>query len=165
MARNGMQWHGMQWDTDLPPNKNNSRVLKIFTPLPNLGIFLQILWTSSGKIASPLLRPISKFLTLHNRFFSKIFDPSSNIVEVTRTVLNFLIFFYDKISQAQKSTNLLTVNKIKNTYKKHLRGKMLLIRYLRFMPLVSCAFMLLVFLVLLVLLVLLCAFCAWEILS
>ena len=34
--------------------------------------------------------------------------------EVIRTVLNFLFFFfYDKISQAQKSTNLLTANKNK----------------------------------------------------
>ena len=29
---------------------------------------------------------------------------SSNINEVIRSVLNFLIFFYDKISQVQKST-------------------------------------------------------------
>ena len=29
---------------------------------------------------------------------------SSNIVEVIRTVLNFLFFFNDKISQPQKST-------------------------------------------------------------
>ena len=53
---------------------------------------------------------------------------SGNINEVIRTVLNFL-FFYDKISQAQKSTNPLAANENKkNVYKKHLRGKKLLIR-------------------------------------
>ena len=40
------------------------------------------------------------------------FLPSSNINAVIRTVLNFF-FFYDKISQAQKSTNPLTANKNK----------------------------------------------------
>ena len=33
-----------------------------------------------------------------------LFHRSSNINEVIRAVLNFLFLFYDKISQAQKST-------------------------------------------------------------
>ena len=47
---------------------------------------------------------------LREQFYAQ---SSSNIVEVIRTVLNILFFFYDKISQAQKSTNPLTVNKNK----------------------------------------------------
>ena len=45
---------------------------------------------------------------------------SSNINEVIRSVLNFLIFFYKKISQVQKSTKPLTANKNKKMCtKKH----------------------------------------------
>ena len=47
---------------------------------------------------------------LREQFYAQ---SSSNIVEVIRTVLNILFFFYDKISQAQKSTNPLTANKNK----------------------------------------------------
>ena len=47
---------------------------------------------------------------LREQFYTQ---SSSNIVEVIRTVLNILFFFYDKISQAQKSTNPLTANKNK----------------------------------------------------
>ena len=36
---------------------------------------------------------------------------SSNVNEVIRLVLNFLIFFYKKISQVQKSTKSFTANK------------------------------------------------------
>ena len=38
---------------------------------------------------------------------------SSNVNEVIKTVSNFFFFFYEKISQIQKSTNLLTANKNK----------------------------------------------------
>ena len=41
------------------------------------------------------------------------FINSSNINEVIRSVLNFLFFFYKKISQLQKSTKPLTANKNK----------------------------------------------------
>ena len=40
-----------------------------------------------------------------------LYEDSSNINEVIRTMLNF--FFSDKISQSQKSTNPLTANKNK----------------------------------------------------
>ena len=36
---------------------------------------------------------------------------SSNMNEVIKTVLNFLLFFYEKILQVQKSTKPLTANK------------------------------------------------------
>ena len=36
---------------------------------------------------------------------------SSNINEVIRSVLNYFFFFYEKISQAQKSIKPLTANK------------------------------------------------------
>ena len=49
---------------------------------------------------------------------------SNNVIEVIRPILNFLFFFYKKISQAQKSAKPLnSEQKIKNTHKKHLRGK------------------------------------------
>ena len=74
---------------------------------------------------------------------------SSNIVEVIRTVLNFLFHFFmirfHNNKKAQKLTNLLTANKNKkNRYEKHLRGKKLLICYSHFMLLFSYAFMLFV---------------------
>ena len=50
----------------------------------------------------------------------RCFSDSSNINEVIKSVLNFLFFFYKKISQVQKSTKPLPANKIKNVYKKHL---------------------------------------------
>ena len=37
-------------------------------------------------------------------FYLRVFFDSSSINEVIRPVLNFLFFFYDKISQALKST-------------------------------------------------------------
>ena len=121
-------------------------------------------WRSSSQ-KTPEVLPSKyhrwEFLTFD---FKKSFNKfSSNIAEVTRTVLNFL-FFCDKISQAQRSTNPLTANKNKkNMYKKHLTGKKLIIRYLRFILLLSCTFMLFVLFVLLVLLVLFCAFlCLWN---
>ena len=46
---------------------------------------------------------------------------SSNINEVIRPVLNFLFFFYDKISQVQKSTK--KHQKAPKSIKKHLSGK------------------------------------------
>ena len=56
---------------------------------------------------------------------------SSNINEVIRAVLNFLLFFYEKISHTQKeqksnqgkAQNANKRTKIKNALKKHLRGK------------------------------------------
>ena len=47
----------------------------------------------------------------NNRVVNIHIDKSTNIVEVIRTVLNF--FFYDKISQAQKSTK--STKSTKNT--------------------------------------------------
>ena len=55
--------------------------------------------------------------------YSKYAKFSSNIVEVIRKVFNFYFFFYDKISQAQKSTNLLTANKHKKLRIKTFRRK------------------------------------------
>ena len=46
---------------------------------------------------------------------------SGNINEVIRPVLNFLFFFYDKISQVQKSTK--KNQKAPKSIKKHLSGK------------------------------------------
>ena len=40
---------------------------------------------------------------ISNNTFSPSYYTSSNINEVNRPVLNFLIFFYDKISQVQKA--------------------------------------------------------------
>ena len=75
---------------------------------------------------------------------------SSNIKEVIRAVLKFLLSFYEKISHAQKSTkstkehkkaqkrnqtkgqNANKRTKIKNVLKKHQRGKSSLFVYLRF---------------------------------
>ena len=49
---------------------------------------------------------------------------SSNINEVIKTVLNFLLFFYEIILQLQKSTKPLTANKNKkNAYKKTSKRK------------------------------------------
>ena len=71
---------------------------------------------------------------------------SSNINEVIKTVLNVLLFFYEKILHAEKSTKKHQMHKkhknitkqkhkyankrtkIKNTLEKHLRGKRPLIR-------------------------------------
>ena len=68
---------------------------------------------------------------------------SSNINEVIKRVLNFLLFFYEKILHTPKSTKKHKKHKsitkqkhkyankrikIKNTLKKHLRGKKSLIR-------------------------------------
>ena len=62
---------------------------------------------------------------------------SSIINEVIKSVSNFLLFFYEKILQVQKSTKPLTANKnlTKKAYKKHLREKKSLIRLFVF-----CAF-------------------------
>ena len=61
---------------------------------------------------------------------------SSIINEVIKSVSNFLLFFYEKILQVQKSTKPLTANKnFKKAYKKHLREKKSLIRLFVF-----CAF-------------------------
>ena len=48
---------------------------------------------------------------------------SSNINEVIRSVLNFLLFFYDKILHAQKAQNRLQRTKLRNVYEKHLSSK------------------------------------------
>ena len=48
---------------------------------------------------------------------------SSNINEVIRQVLNFLLFFYKKILHAQKAQNRLQRTKIRNVYEKHLSSK------------------------------------------
>ena len=45
---------------------------------------------------------------------------SSNINEVVRSVLNFLIFFTKRFHQYKKAQNRLQRTKIKNVYKKHL---------------------------------------------
>ena len=76
---------------------------------------------------------------------------SSNINEVIQTVLNFLLFFYEKILHAQRSTknhqkheqhknatkqkhkNANKQTKIKNALKKHLRGKNSLIHLFAFL--------------------------------
>ena len=52
-----------------------------------------------------------KFLMRYNQSKKLLYEDSSNINEVIRTILNF--FFSDKISQSQKSTNPLTANKNK----------------------------------------------------
>ena len=72
----------------------------------------------------------------------------SSINEVIKTVLNFLLFFYEKILHAPKSTkkykkhknitkqkynNANKRTKIKNMLKKHLRGKKSLIRFFAFL--------------------------------
>ena len=72
----------------------------------------------------------------------------SSINEVIKTVLNFLLFFYEKILHAPKSTkkhkrhknltkqkhkNANKRTKIKNMLKKHLRGKKSLIRFFVFL--------------------------------
>ena len=72
-------------------------------------------------------------------------EVSSNIVEVIRTVLTFfflffMFFFFFLMIRFHKHKKAQT--KIKNMYGKHLRGKELLILYLLFMLLLSCAFML-----------------------
>ena len=47
----------------------------------------------------------NEYLSFKKKLASFSFAESSNINEVIRSVLNFLfIFFYDKISQVQKST-------------------------------------------------------------
>ena len=60
---------------------------------------------------------------------------SSNMNEVVRSVLNFLFFFTKIFHKHKKAQNRLQRTKIKNTYKKHLTGKKLLIRLFGF-----CAF-------------------------
>ena len=45
---------------------------------------------------------------------------SSNINEVVRSVLNFLIFFTKRFHQYKKAQKRLQRTKIKNVYKKHL---------------------------------------------
>ena len=105
------------------------------------------------------LKIMEACVNLGNRNLHK----SSNINEVIRTVLNPLLFFYEKIShspkakkaqkalkgqkvqkapkvkhrstktQSSKSTKCYKQTKIKNTLKKHLRGKKLLILLFAFL--------------------------------
>ena len=56
---------------------------------------------------------------------------SSNLNDVIRAILDF--FIYEKVSQAQKARNAYKQTKIKNTLKKHLRGKKSLIRFFAFL--------------------------------
>ena len=78
---------------------------------------------------------------------------SSNINEVTKAVLNLLLFFYEKILHAQKSTkkhknhknvsqkrhkNAIKQTKMKNTLMKQLRRKSNLSAYLRFCVFCAC---------------------------
>ena len=76
---------------------------------------------------------------------------SSNINEVIQTVLNFLLFFYENILHAQRSTknhqkheqhknatkqkhkDANKQTKIRNVLKKHLRGKKSLNRFITFL--------------------------------
>ena len=78
--------------------------------------------------------------------FPNILGKSSNINEVIRAVINPLFFFYKNILHAQKAPkaqkaqkrnqakaqNVNKQTKIKNAYKKHLRGGSHLFAYLRF---------------------------------
>ena len=108
------------------------------------------------KVSKDLFIKISIYFELNFLHFQLTFEYiSSNINEFTRSVFLFYLFnfFYKKTSQGQKCTNPLTVNKNnkKRKYKKHLRGKKLLIRLFAFCAFTwFCFFMLLVLLVLFV---------------
>ena len=60
---------------------------------------------------------------------------SSNINEVTKTVLSFLLFFTKRFYKYKKHKTAYSEQKLKNAYKKHLREKKSLIRLFAF-----CAF-------------------------
>ena len=60
---------------------------------------------------------------------------SSNINEVIRSVLNLFFFLQKDFTITKKHKTTYSETKMKNTHKKHLRGKKLLIRLFAF-----CAF-------------------------
>ena len=68
--------------------------------------------------------------------FTNDYKFSSNVIEVIRPILKFsFFFFYKKILHTPKAQKRLKRTKIKNEYKKHLKGKKLLIHLFAF-----CAF-------------------------
>ena len=67
-----------------------------FRPASVLNVFSNIYeWVIKDQIVGDMEKKCLPFLSAYR---------SSNINEVIRLVLNFYFFFYDKISQVQKST-------------------------------------------------------------
>ena len=74
-------------------------------------------------------------MSCKRRYVEKKTDKSSgNVIEVIRSVLKFF-FFTKRFLHTPKAQNRLQRTKINNAYKKHLRGKKLLIHLFAF-----CAF-------------------------
>ena len=72
-------------------------------------------------------------ITKQKFLFKKIYHDclyqfSSNINELIRSVLNFLFFLQRGITSTEKHKIAYSEQKQKNVYKKHLRGKKLLLR-------------------------------------
>ena len=122
------------------------------TKKKNLETYHAILqWSKKRSLFLKALRGMKKLYTQNSEQNNWNQVKSSNINEVIQTVFNFLLFFYEKILHAQRSTknhqkhkkhknatkqkhkNANKQTKIRNMLKKHLRGKMSLIRLFTFL--------------------------------